>query len=79
MTETAQQPRGGTGLRIWGFLSLALFLVPLVAPFVQVVTVVLVLAAVRRRHIDGLSLAIGAGGALLGLVLHLLVEYVWIV
>jgi hypothetical protein len=75
----APRPRRSIGLRVSGLLSLALFFVPLVAPFIQVVTLALVAAAVRRRAIDALSLAIGAGGSLLGLVLHLLAQYVWIV
>jgi len=67
------------GLRVSGVLSLAVFFVPLVAPFVQLVTLAFVAAAIRRRDTDVLSLAIGAGGAFLGLALHLLTQYVWIV
>jgi len=75
----APRPRRSVGLLVSGLLSLAFFFVPLVAPFIQVVTLILVAAAVRRRAIDAVSFAIGAGGAFLGLVLHLLAQYVWIV
>jgi hypothetical protein len=67
------------GLAAAGLVSLALFFVPLVAPFVQLATLWSVTAAFRRREADAVSLAIGAGGALLGLVLHLMTQYVWIV
>jgi hypothetical protein len=74
-----QGRRRSVGLQVLGLLSLALFFVPLVAPFLQVVTLVFVAVALRHRAIDTLSLALAAGGALLGLVLHLLTQYVWIV
>ncbi len=76
---SASRPHRSLGLRVAGLLSLALFFVPLVAPFVQLMTLAFVAAAIRRRAIDTLSLVIGAGGALLGLALHLLTQYVWIV
>ena len=75
----ASRRRRRTGLRLSGLLSLALFFVPLIAPFIQLATLVFVVAAVRRRDLDGWSLALGAGGPLLGLVLHLMTQFVWIV
>jgi hypothetical protein len=71
--------RRSIGLQVSGLLSLALFFVPLVAPFLQLMTLVFVAAALRRRATDASSLAVAAGGALLGLLLHLLTQYVWIV
>ena len=76
---TTPRRRRSIGLQVSGLLSLALFFMPLVAPFIQIVTLAFVAAALRRRAVDALSLAIGAGGALLGLVLHLLTQYVWVV
>jgi len=67
------------GLAAAGLVSLAVFFVPLLAPFVQLATLWSVAAAHRRHEADAVSLAIGAGGALSGLVLHLLTQYVWIV
>jgi hypothetical protein len=80
-TAGGSTPRRGRslGLRVSGLLSLALFFVPLLAPFLQLMTLVFVAAALRRRATDALSLAIAAGGALIGLALHLLTQYVWIV
>jgi len=75
----APRPRRGLGFVVAGLLSLALFFVPLIAPFIQVTTLVFVAAALRRRSTDARSLAVGASGALLGLVLHLLTQYIWIV
>ena len=77
---TRASRRRHAGLRLAGVLSLALFFVPLVAPFVQVATLVFVVAALRRRGpLDRWTLVVGAGGALLGLALHLMTQYVWIV
>jgi hypothetical protein len=80
-TTRVPTPRRGRslGLRVSGLLSLALFFVPLVAPFLQLMTLIFVAAALRRRATDALSLAIAGGGALIGLALHLLTQYVWIV
>lgn len=66
-------------LRLLGTLSAALFFVPLVAPLLQALTLADALAAARRGGTDRLSVALGAGGAALGFVLFLLVEYVWII
>ena len=76
---TRASRRRHAGLRLAGVLSLALFFVPLVAPFVQVATLVFVVAALRRGPLDRWTLVLGAGGALLGLALHLMTQYVWIV
>ena len=62
-----------------GLLSLALFFVPLIAPFLQVATLLFAVAALRRGDRFGWILLVGAGGALLGLVLHLMTLFVWIV
>ena len=66
-------------LRILGVLSTALFFVPLVAPFLQAVTLADTLSAACRGETDRVSAAIGAGGAVLGFLLFLLIEYVWII
>ena len=80
MTEaSAPGLRRTTWILLPGLLSLALFFVPLIAPFLQVATLVFVVAALRRGDRLGWSLAVGAGGALLGLVLHVMTLFVWIV
>ena len=67
------------GVRILGALSLAVFFVPLIAPLIQAGTLVYVLWTIRRGTIDRLSVAIGAGGAALGLALFLALQFAWIV
>ena len=79
MTDGSGSGRRRTGLCLAGLLSLALFFVPLVGPFVQLVTLVFVAEGIRRRDLDRWSLVLAGGGALLGLVLHLMTQYVWIV
>ena len=74
-----EAPRRRIGIRLSGILSLLLFFVPLVGPFVQLVTLACVALAARRRDLDGWSLTLGAGGALAGLLLHWMTLYVWIV
>jgi uncharacterized membrane protein YgaE (UPF0421/DUF939 family) len=75
----SEGPRRRIGIALAGILSLLLFFVPLVGPFVQLVTLVFVVLAARRRGLDGWSLTLGAGGALAGLLLHWMTLYVWIV
>ena len=70
---------GATTLVLLGVLSLALFFVPVVAPLIQVGTLAAVLWAARRRSAGRLGLAVGAGGAALGLILFLALQYVWII
>jgi hypothetical protein len=65
--------------RALGLLSLGLFFVPLVTPFLQIGTLAYVLRRAWRGDIDRLSVIAGAGGAALGLILFLAVELVWIV
>jgi hypothetical protein len=65
--------------RVLGVLSLALFFVPLIAPFVQVATLVYVFSSAWRGSLDRTSVIVGAAGAALGFVLFLATEYVWIV
>lgn len=65
-----------TVARALGVLSLVVFFVPLVAPFVQIATLLYV---TLRGGLDRLSLAIGLGGAVGGFLLFLATEYVWIV
>ncbi len=71
--------RARVRLRVLGALSAALFFVPLVAPFLQVLTAADTLGAAWRGEADRLSVVAGAGGAALGFVLYLLTEYVWII
>ena len=72
-------PHRRIGIPLCGILSLLLFFVPLVGPFVQIVTLAFVALAARRRELDAWSLALGTGGALAGLLLHWMTLYVWIV
>jgi hypothetical protein len=66
-------------LRLLGALSAALFFVPVVAPLLQALTLFDTLATAWRGETDRLSVALGAGGAALGFILFLLIEYVWII
>ena len=65
--------------RALGVLSVIVFFVPLLAPLVQVGTLVYVLTASWHGSLDRTSVIIGAGGSALGFVLYLATEYVWIV
>ena len=65
--------------RALGVVSLVLFFVPLVAPLVQVATLVYVFWKAWQGVLDRTSVLVGALGAALGLVLFLATEYVWIV
>ncbi|HYS78927.1 MAG TPA: hypothetical protein VEO94_08820 [Candidatus Dormibacteraeota bacterium] len=62
-----------------GVLSLGLFFVPLVTPFLQIATLAYVLRRAWRGEIDRLAVIAGAGGAALGIILFLALELVWIV
>jgi hypothetical protein len=66
-------------LRILGSISVLVFFVPLVAPLVQLVTLADALRIAWRGSADRVSVAWGAGGAALGLLLFLATEYVWVV
>ena len=76
-------PAGARAASLWarvlGVLSVLVFFVPLIAPLVQVGTLVFVLAAAWRGLLDRSSVIIGSGGAALGFVLFLATEYIWIV
>ena len=65
--------------RALGGISLALFFVPLVAPLVQVATLVYVLVTGWRGSLDRTSMVLAAAGAALGFILFLATEYLWIV
>lgn len=64
---------------ILGALSLGLFFVPLVAPLLQLGTLVFVLRAAWRGALGHASVLIGAGGAALGFLLFLALEFIWII
>jgi len=65
--------------RTLGILSLALFFLPLIAPLLQGGTLVFVLSRRSRGSLDRTSLIVGSAGAILGFVLFLATEYLWIV
>jgi len=65
--------------RVLGFLSILVFFVPLIAPLVQIGTLVFVLTVAWRGLLDRTSVILGSGGAALGFVLFLATEYLWIV
>ena len=67
------------GACVLGALSLGLFFVPLVAPLLQVGTMVFVFRAAWRGALDLPSVLIGTGGAALGFLLFLALELVWII
>jgi len=64
---------------VLGLLSLGLFFIPLVTPFLQIGTLAYVLRRAWHGEIDRLGVIAGAGGAALGLILFLALELVWIV
>ncbi|MBI1950826.1 MAG: hypothetical protein HYS34_05610 [Acidobacteria bacterium] len=64
---------------VLGVLSLGLFFVPLVAPLLQAGTLVFVLRAAWRGALDLPSVLVGTGGAAVGFLLFLALEFVWIV
>ena len=66
-------------LRILGVVSAAIFFMPLVAPFVQGLTLYETLSAAWRGRSDSLSVAIGAAGAALGFVLFLATQVLWVI
>ncbi|MEK7284154.1 MAG: hypothetical protein AAB249_10115 [Acidobacteriota bacterium] len=67
------------GACILGALSLGLFFVPLVAPLLQLGTLVFILRAAWCGALDRATVLIGAGGAALGFLLFLALEFVWII
>lgn len=71
--------RVGWRLRILGAVSVAVFFVPLVAPFVQVLTGWETLHAAWRHRADRLSLALGGLGSLIGFALFLATQFVWVI
>ncbi len=64
---------------VLGVLSLGLFFVPLVAPLLQAVTMLFVLRAAWRGALDLPSVLTGTGGAAVGFLLFLALEFVWII
>jgi hypothetical protein len=67
------------GACILGALSLGLFFVPLGAPLLQLGTLVFILRAAWCGALDRATVLIGAGGAALGFLLFLALEFVWII
>lgn len=72
-------PAPRIGACVLGVLSLGLCFVPLVAPLLQAGTLVFVLRAAWRGALDLSSLLVGAGGAALGFLLFLALEFVWVI
>lgn len=66
-------------LRVLGAISVLVFFVPLVAPFVQGLTLWETLHAAWRGQSDQLSVTLGALGAVLGFALFLATEFVWVI
>ena len=64
---------------VLGVLSLVLFFVPLVAPLLQAVTMLFVLRAAWLGALDLPSVLTGTGGAAVGFLLFLALEFVWII
>lgn len=71
------QPR--LRLRILAVLSVALFFVPLLAPFVQAITFVEAVRQGWRGTADRASVAAAALGAAAGFLLFLATEFLWVV
>jgi hypothetical protein len=76
---TADQAPGCKHLYILGLLSVLLFWLPLLAPFIQFAAVVESFRVARWGVASRLSLAVGLGGAVLGFILFLVLEYVWVI
>ena len=75
-----QVPRvGPTSLVVLGVLSVLLFWVPLLAPLIQLAALLQSLRAARWGLAEPWSLAIGVGGAIVGLGLFLALEYLWVI
>ena len=66
-------------LWILGLLSATTFWIPLWAPLVPIVALAVPALPAARRSADRPSLLAAAGGGAIGLVLFLLLEYVWVV
>ncbi len=64
---------------VLGVLSLLFFWIPLLAPLIQLAALIQSVRCARRRLAPAWSLAIGFGGAVVGLGLFLAVEHVWLV
>ncbi len=62
-----------------GVLSLVLFWVPLWAPLIQLATLAFSVRAARRAGSDRLSWRVAAAGAVLGFLLSLVLEYLFVV
>lgn len=63
--------RGPRWLAGFGLLSVLVFWIPIVAPFVQAVTLIQCFRAARWGVAEASSLGLGIGGALLGFALFL--------
>jgi hypothetical protein len=75
-----QVPRvGPTSLVVLGVLSVLLFWVPLLAPLIQLATLLQSLRTARWGLAAPWSLAIGVGGAIVGFGLFLALEYLWVI
>ncbi len=66
-------------LWILGLLSATTFWIPIWAPLVPIVALAATALPAARRRSDRLSLFVGGAGGLAGLVLFILLEYVWVV
>jgi hypothetical protein len=73
----ARRPR--PGLWILGLLAAATFWIPLWSPFLPIVALVTAGLPATRRTADRSSLWVAGAGGGAGLVLFLLLEYVWVV
>ena len=76
-TITTRRPR--PLLWVLGLLAAATFWIPLWAPLVPIVALGAVALPAARRTSDRPSLLAAAAGGAIGLVLFLLLEYVWVV
>ncbi len=75
-----QVPRvGPASLVVLGVSSVLLFWVPLLAPLIQLATVMQCLRTARWGLAEPWSLAIGIGGALFGFSLFLALEFLWVI
>ncbi len=64
---------------ILGVLSLLFFWVPLLAPLIQLASLIVSIRSIHLRLAPAWSLAIGIGGAVIGFGLFLAIEFLWIV
>ena len=75
----AMARRSRPELWVTGIVSAATFWIPLWAPFVPCVTLAAAVFMAWRRTADLSSLLAGFGGGGAGLILFVLLEYLWVV